>query len=54
MVSELRLGCMMFGNEADEGPSKNVVDRFFEAGGNSLDTANVYSKGLSEITGRAI
>jgi aryl-alcohol dehydrogenase-like predicted oxidoreductase len=55
MVSELCLGCMTFGREADEGPSRKIVDRFLDAGGNFLDTADVYSKGLSEeITGRAI
>ncbi|MBA2443235.1 MAG: aldo/keto reductase [Rubrobacter sp.] len=55
MVSELCLGTMTFGNEADEETSKRVTDRFIEAGGNFIDTADVYSKGLSEeITGRAI
>ena len=55
MVSELCLGCMTFGREADEGDSRKIVERFLDAGGNFLDTADVYSKGLSEeITGRAI
>ncbi|MDQ5827234.1 MAG: aldo/keto reductase [Chloroflexota bacterium] len=46
---------MTFGNEADEQTSKSVTDRFVEAGGNFLDTANVYSRGISEeITGRVI
>lgn len=55
MVSELCLGTMTFGNEADEGTSKGILDRFVEAGGNFVDTANVYSRGVSEeITGRAI
>ena len=55
MVSELCLGCMTLGREADEGDSRKIVDRFLDAGGNFLDTADVYSKGLSEeITGRAI
>ena len=54
-VSELCLGTMTFGNEADEEISKAITDRFVEAGGNFVDTANVYSKGVSEeITGRAI
>lgn len=54
-VSELCLGTMTFGNEADEQTSKGITDRFIEAGGNFLDTANVYSRGVSEeITGRAI
>ncbi len=55
MVSELCLGCMTFGRETDEGGSKEIVDRFLEAGGNFIDTADVYSKGVSEeITGRAL
>ena len=55
MVSELCLGCMTFGQEADEETSKGIVDRFLEAGGNFIDTADVYSNGVSEeITGRAL
>src|SRR5258708_461262 len=55
MVSELCLGCMTFGREADEATSRAIVRRFMEAGGNFLDTADVYSQGLSEeVTGRAI
>jgi aryl-alcohol dehydrogenase-like predicted oxidoreductase len=55
MVSELCLGCMTFGRETDEGDSREIVSRFLEAGGNFIDTADVYSKGISEeITGRAI
>ena len=55
MVSELCLGCMTFGREAEEEASKGLVARFLEAGGNFIDTADVYSKGISEeITGRAI
>ncbi len=54
-VSELCLGTMTFGNEADEATSHQIVDRFVDAGGNFVDTANVYSQGASEeITGRAI
>ncbi|MGH3148438.1 MAG: aldo/keto reductase, partial [Rubrobacter sp.] len=55
MVSELCLGCMTFGREADEEDSRGLVGRFLEAGGNFIDTADVYSEGVSEkITGRAI
>ena len=55
MVSELCLGCMTFGNEATEEDSAAMIHRFTEAGGNFLDTADVYSRGISEeITGRAI
>jgi len=52
-VSELCLGTMTFGREADEATSFQIMDRFVAAGGNFLDTANVYSRGLSEeIIGR--
>ncbi len=55
MVSELCLGCMTFGREADEAASRAMVGAFRAAGGNFLDTADVYSQGASEeITGRAI
>ncbi len=55
MVSEVCLGCMTFGNEANEDESRAIIQRFVEVGGNFLDTADVYSQGVSEeITGRAI
>jgi aryl-alcohol dehydrogenase-like predicted oxidoreductase len=55
MVSELCLGCMTFGQEADEETSREIVGRFLDAGGNFIDTADVYSNGVSEeITGRAL
>jgi aryl-alcohol dehydrogenase-like predicted oxidoreductase len=40
MVSELCLGCMTFGQEADEETSREIVGRFLDAGGNFLDTAD--------------
>jgi aryl-alcohol dehydrogenase-like predicted oxidoreductase len=46
---------MTFGREADEQTSARMIHRFLDAGGNFLDTADVYSRGVSEeITGRAI
>jgi aryl-alcohol dehydrogenase-like predicted oxidoreductase len=55
MVSELCLGCMTFGQEADEETSRGIVSRFLDAGGTFVDTADVYSNGVSEeITGRAL
>jgi aryl-alcohol dehydrogenase-like predicted oxidoreductase len=54
-VSELCLGAMTFGreNEATEEESFQMMDRFVAAGGNFIDTANVYSAGVSEeIVGR--
>ncbi|MFZ4584408.1 MAG: aldo/keto reductase [Acidimicrobiia bacterium] len=54
-VSELCLGTMTFGNEADEAASRAMIDRFLDAGGNFIDTADVYNGGVSEeIVGRAI
>lgn len=52
-VSELCLGAMTFGRESTEAVSVQMLDRFVEAGGNFIDTANVYSQGISEeILGR--
>jgi aryl-alcohol dehydrogenase-like predicted oxidoreductase len=52
-VSELCLGAMTFGREADEAESFRMLDRFVEAGGNFIDTADVYTRGASEeIVGR--
>ncbi len=42
-VSALCLGTMQFGWTADEPSSYEVMDAFVAAGGNFLDTANVYS-----------
>ena len=57
-VSNLCLGAMTFGNAqwgCDEGTSRKILDRFLDAGGNFVDTADVYSNGVSEeITGRAL
>jgi aryl-alcohol dehydrogenase-like predicted oxidoreductase len=44
---------MTFGRETEEDDSYALMDRFAEAGGNFIDTANVYSRGGSEtIVGR--
>ncbi|MEN9934064.1 MAG: hypothetical protein RLZZ387_643 [Chloroflexota bacterium] len=52
-VSELCLGAMTFGRETSEADSRALMDRFVEAGGTFIDTANVYSRGASEeIVGR--
>ncbi|MCD1633193.1 aldo/keto reductase [Martelella mediterranea] len=53
VVTSLCLGTMTFGDEADEATSFRLMDAYVEAGGNFIDTANVYSTGLSEeIVGR--
>jgi aryl-alcohol dehydrogenase-like predicted oxidoreductase len=55
MVSELCLGAMTFGRELDEAETTRMIDAFIDAGGNFIDTADVYSKGTSEeLTGQAI
>lgn len=54
-VSELCMGCMTFGGEADEATSIAMVERCIEAGINFFDTANVYTGGRSEeILGKAL
>ena len=53
IVSAWCLGTMTFGDEADEATSFAMMDLYAKAGGNLLDTANVYSRGKSEeIVGR--
>ncbi len=63
MVSEICLGTMTFGGRGfwtaigtlDQGVADGIVARALDAGVNFIDTADVYSEGLSEeITGRAI
>jgi len=55
-VSELCLGTMTFGRETSEEVGHQMLDHFLEAGGNFIDTANVYiypNPGISEqIIGR--
>lgn len=57
-VSKYCLGTMTFGPEGwgcDEATAKKIFDKFADAGGNFVDTANIYGLGLSEeITGRII
>ncbi len=54
-VSKLCLGTMTFGAGADEATAFAIMDRFMEAGGTFLDTADVYNGGLTEeIVGRWI
>jgi aryl-alcohol dehydrogenase-like predicted oxidoreductase len=43
-VSQLCLGTMYFGYRTDEPTSLAILDRFTEAGGNFLDTANNYGQ----------
>jgi aryl-alcohol dehydrogenase-like predicted oxidoreductase len=58
LVSRVCLGTMTFGMAGwgcDEAAAVDVTRTFVEAGGNFIDTADMYSAGVSEeITGRAI
>ena len=51
-VSPLCLGTMTFGTDwgwgAPEAASKSILDRFLDAGGNFVDTADLYTGGTSE------
>lgn len=57
-VSRVCLGTMTFGNKdwgCDLKESKRIVDAFVDAGGNFIDTADLYSAGESEtILGKAL
>jgi len=54
-VSNLCLGCMMFGGKTNADDSFAIIDRALDAGINFIDTANVYSRGKSEeVTGEAL
>jgi aryl-alcohol dehydrogenase-like predicted oxidoreductase len=54
-VSGLCLGCMTFARESDEETSRRLIERFVDAGGNFIDTADHYSNGRSEeIVGEAL
>ncbi len=48
VVSRLCLGTMTFGTETDQAGSFAQLDAFVDAGGTFIDTADVYSKGVSE------
>ena len=63
LVSEICLGTMTFGGrgfwtnigQVDQSVADRILGRALDAGVNFVDTANVYSEGLSEeITGKAI
>ena len=51
-VSQLCLGTMTFGNEwgwgSEEDIARKIFDRYLEAGGNFIDTADLYTGGHSE------
>ena len=51
-VSEISLGTMTFGEDwgwgADQAESRRIYNAYREAGGNFIDTANLYTNGASE------
>lgn len=54
-VSMLCLGCMNFGGPTPEEDSLRIIDYAIDQGINFLDTANVYTRGVSEtIVGKAL
>ncbi len=50
-VSKLCMGSMQFGWTADEAASFAVLDAFVAAGGNFIDTADIYSNWVPGNTG---
>ena len=48
VVSSYALGTMTFGNESDPQVSHALLNTYVEAGGNFIDTADVYTAGTSE------
>ena len=48
VVSTYALGTMTFGAEADQEMAHSLLDTYVEAGGTFVDTADVYSSGVSE------
>lgn len=49
-VSEICLGTMQFGWTAEEDASRQVMDAFAEAGGNFIDTADVYTNWIGDAS----
>lgn len=47
-VADFALGTMTFGAETPPDDAHAILDRYVEAGGNFLDTADVYARGESE------
>lgn len=48
VVSKLALGTMNFGSQTPEPDAHAIMDAYVEAGGNLIDTADVYNGGLAE------
>ena len=59
ITSNLTLGTMIFGEESGRATPENealkIIDKYFDAGGNHLDTADGYAGGRSEeIVGKSL
>lgn len=59
LVTDICLGTMIFGENSERGTqpedAARIIDAYLDAGGNHIDTANVYAGGNSEeIVGKAI
>ena len=54
VVSAFALGTMTFGAEADEVTSHAILDDYVAAGGNFIDTADVYGSGASDPDPRVV
>jgi len=50
-VSEICLGSMQFKWTTDEATSYKILDAFYEAGGNFIDTADIYSRWAEGLKG---
>lgn len=50
-VSSLCLGAMYFGSRNDAGTSHRLLDQYVDAGGNFIDTANIYSHWVEGFRG---
>ncbi|MEI8057876.1 MAG: aldo/keto reductase [Actinomycetes bacterium] len=55
LVSRLALGTMTWGRDTDEHEARDQLAAFLDAGGNFVDTADVYADGVSEeIVGQLV
>lgn len=59
LTSDIALGTMIFGEDGPRGTppdeAERIIHAYLDAGGNHIDTANIYAGGRSEeITGKAI
>lgn len=50
-VSALCLGAMYFGSKTDKATSYNLLDRYMDAGGTFIDTANIYARWIDGFQG---